>query len=514
MRPYVFSYVGWSLLLSIAACQHAAPPPQPPKGLPSPAISKPIAVVEADPNATAPLASFVPPWPFPKVNSTVLDNGLQIDLIERHSLPIVDLELVIKSGIASEGDRAGAAKITPEWLEAGGAGRWNSQQLRESVDALGASLDISVSRDSTRFAMAVTNDRIVPALEILGALVQSPHFDRPEFLKLRQRELERVRSLSRTSGAWMAQMWLQRQLFRRPIGVHPYGSFDVLPIELERLGTAACLDWYREFITPHNAHLIVVGDANPEHLRLEIERNFGRWKGPEVPAFNPPVPESVSRFEIFVVDRPNSTQSDIYLAFLGPNRRDPDFPLAAIAQQVVGGGVAGRLFLDVREKRSLAYSTGAGIQELAAGPSVLYLAAGTQTPKTAETVGALLEHLERLESGPFLPEELETAEHFLVDGMPIRWEQVQSLASQLTQIRVLGLSIDHYDIFREKIRLATADDVSRVAKGLYRRDRAVVVVAGDGNAIASALTKFGPVSRVDPSQNFRIREQLAPSAAP
>lgn len=509
MRPYVFSLIGWPMLLSFAACQQAAPLPPRPKA--SPAVSRPIAVVATDPNGSAPEATYVPSLPFPRVSPTVLDNGLQVDLIERHSMPIVDLELVINSGIASEGDRAGAAKITPEWLEAGGAGRWNSQQIRETVDALGASLDISVNRDSTRFALAVTNDRLGPALEILGALVQTPRFDRPEFLKLRQRELERVRSLSRTSGAWMAQMWLQRQLFRRPIGIHPYGSYDVLPIELERLGTAACLDWFREFITPHNAHLIVVGDTNPERLRLEVERNFGRWKGPEVPAFNPPVPESVSKFEIFVVDRPNSTQSDIYLAFLGPNRRDPDYPLASMTQQIVGGGVSGRLFLDIREKRSLAYSTGAGIQDLAAGPSVLYLAAGTQTPKTAETVGALLEHLERLEAGRFSPEELTTAEHFLVDGMPIRWEQVQSLASQLTQIRVLGLTIDHYDVIREKIRLATVDDLSRVAKGLYRRDRAVVVVAGDGNAIASALTKFGPVSRVDPSQNFRIRDQLAPS---
>jgi zinc protease len=497
----------WTFVVLTAACQGAAPAPRPPlPPPPTPLLPAPSAPPE--PNSTAPEANYIPPRPFPKVGSFALENGLEVDLIERHSLPVVQLELIVQSGLASEGSLAGAAKITPEWLEAGGAGRWNSQQLRQSVDDLGASLDISVNRDFSRWAIAVTSDKVAPAIEILGALVQSPRFDRNEFEKLRQRELERVRSLSRTSGAWMAQMWLQRQLFRLPIGVHPYGSFDVLPVELERLGLAACREWFGQFVTPNNARLIAVGDTTAERLRAEVERYFGRWKGPEVPAFNPSVPESADKFQIFVVDRPNSTQSDVYLALLGPKRSDPDFPEAAIAQQIVGGGVAGRLFLDVREKRSLAYSTGAGMQELAKAPSVLYFMAGTQTSKTAETVGALLQHLDMMGEGQISPEELAAAENFLVDSMPIRWEQVQSLSAQFTQLRIQGLPLDHYDVFREKVHQATAADVSRVAKNLYRRQRSVLVIAGDGNQIAKELTQYGPVTRVDPSQNFRLRDQM------
>ena len=495
-----------------AACQGVAQTPRPPQP-PPPVPILPIPSAPGEPNSTPPVANYIPPRPFPKVESFALENGLEVDLIERHSLPVIQLELVVQSGLASEGSLAGAAKITPEWLEAGGAGKWNSQQLRQSVDDLGASLDISVNRDSSRWSIAVTSDRVAPAIEILGALVQAPRFDRSEFEKLRQRELERVRSLARTSGAWMAQIWLQRQLFRLPIGVHPYGSYDVLPTELERLNTASCREWFGQFVTPNNARLIAVGDATPERLRAEVERYFAHWKGPEAPAFNPPVSESSDKFEIFVVDRPNSTQSDIFLAFLGPRRDDPDFPEAAIAQQIVGGGVAGRLFLDVREKRSLAYSTGAGIQELAKAPSVLYFTAGTQTSKTAETVGALLQHLDKMGAGQISPSELETAENFLVDSMPIRWEQVQSLSAQFTQLRILGLPLDHYDVFRDKVHQATADDVSRVAKRLYRRQRSVIVVAGDGNLIANELTQYGAVTRVDPSQNFRLRDQLAPKPA-
>jgi zinc protease len=499
------------VLAAITACRATHIPP--PQSRPAPgSIPVPAAKLATEPNSTPPQASYSPLRPFPAIASDVLDNGLEIDVIERRALPVTDVELTINSGMASEGDRAGAARVTAEWLEAGGAGRWNSRQLRETVDALGASLDISVTRDSMRFGMAVTSDRLDAALEVISVLVQAPRFDRIEFDKLKQRELERVQSLARTSGNWMAQMWLQRRLFQLPIGVHPYASYDVLPSELERLSPLICKDWFRENVTPRNAHLSLVGDLTLANSRSAIERHFARWSGPEVRGFHPSTPEGLNKFEIFVVDRPSSTQSDIFLALLGPNRRESNFPMAAIAQQVVGGGVAGRLFLDLREKRSLAYSASAGIQELAAGPSVLYFAAGTQTSRTSETVGALLEHLDRMGSGQIEQEELDLAQHFLVDSMPIRWEQVQTLAAQLAQLRILALPNDYYDVFRDLVTRASAANVADFTASHYRRDRAVMVLAGDSKVVAPELTKYATVSIVEPSRNFRLSGQLPRTA--
>jgi predicted Zn-dependent peptidase len=356
--------------------------------------------------------------------------------------------------------------------------------------------------------MTVTADHLERALEILATVIRKPRFDKVEFDKLKQREFERVESLSRTSGSWMAQMWLQRRLFRLPIGVHPYATYDLLPSELQRLTMMTCREWYREFVSPHNAYLFLVGDVTLPAAQAQAARLFAGWSGPEIKAFNPSPPEDIDKFEIFIVDKPNSTQSDIFLATLGPNRHDSDFALASIAQQVVGGGVSGRLFLDVREKRSLAYSTGAGIQDLAAAPSVLYFSAGTQTAKTSETVGALLEHLENLSTGQFTSDEIETAEHFLVDSMPTRWEQVQSLASQLAQLRIHSLANDYYNTFREGIARTSSENVANWAHRLLRRDRAVLVLAGDSKVVAPTLTKYAQVNVVSPTQGFRITNQL------
>jgi predicted Zn-dependent peptidase len=109
---------------------------------------------------------------------------------------------------------------------------------------------------------------------------------------------------------------------------------------------------------------------------------------------------------------------------------------------------------------------------------------------------------------PVSTQELEASQHFLVDSMPIRWESVESLALQLSQLHVLQLPDNHYDVVREKMRWLTINEVSSVAHGIYRRDRAVVVVAGDPKVIARDLTQFGPVTVVDPSNGFRLRDQF------
>lgn len=504
---------GWLIPLALAGCATATPPaPKTEPAHPAAPPAAPPASVAPEANSTAPEAGYTARRPFPKVRTELLDNGLQVHIVERHDMPVVAAELLINSGIASEGDRAGAAKVTAEWLEAGGAGRWNSKKLREVIDALGASLDISVTRDSTRYELAVTSDRTDAAVEILSAVVQHPRFDTVEFKKLRQREIERVSSLARTSGAWMAQFWLQRTLFHQPIGVHPYATFDATADELNRLEPRACREWYRDYVTPRNAHLILVGDISASAAIDLAKKHLGTWSGPEVRGFGPSEPEGIKQFEIFVVDRPSSTQSDIFLALLGPTRQEAAYPLAAIEQQIVGGGVSGRLFLDVREKRSLAYSTGASIQDLAMGPSVLYLSAGTQTAKTAETVGALLEHLEKLETGHFTESEFDTAKRYIIESMPIRWEQVQSLGAQVAQLRSLRLSNDYFDTLRDQVGNSTLQDVASWSSNAFKRDRAVLVLAGDSKAVVPGLRKYARVSVVDPSHNFRIREQLAQTA--
>ena len=488
----------------------AAPPPPPVATAPLPTAAAASAAVEAPPPP-----GIAPDWSFPKIQDQTTKNGLVVRVVERHALPVAELELVVQAGSASDGDKPGVAAVAGELLKAGGAGKWTSRALLDAAESLGSSLDVTTDRDSTRITMAVTKDHIGEALDILAAVVGKPRFDAAEFQKLKRREIDRVSSLSRTSAGWIASMVLYRELFQLPSGVHPYSRFDTTPKQVEALGLADCRNWHKREVTPKNAFLVVAGDVDPKSIGQDVERAFGAWSGerPEAPAMTAPLPPNA--LSLFLVDRPQSPQAEVYVATLGPERQSPEWPVIRTTNQILGGGVAGRLFLDVREKRSLAYRTRSSIDALAHGPSAIVLSAGTQTAKAGLALDALLSHFTAMGKAAPTDDELGISTRYLSDIFLVGVDTVGAIASLTTDLGVFGLPPDYYDTYRAAVRNVTKDAVTTLAARYFQSGRAIVVVAGDATRLGKPLSHFGAVHVVDPEGGFVTKATLPfdPSAA-
>ena len=494
-------------LFVLAAC--ASPPPSsPPPAHPAPPAAPPVASAPPrDPLAEPPPAGVTPSVPFPPVVHSRLDNGLELAVVARRGFPVIDVRLVVRSGQATDTERPGVAALTGDLLKDGGAGRFSSRELVERAETLGGSLSIATDRDATRIGISVTTGDLEPALEIVSALAMKPRFSPDEFNKLKAREIDRVKGRSRTSPGWLASMVLYRELYELPTSVHPYARYDVLPDELSAITLEDCKRWAKTHVVPENATLVVTGDVDPGSVAQAAQRALGTWKGrrPEPPSFSTPFANE--SLKLFVVDRPGSAQSLVLVGVRGPERRSPDYPALMAANQVLGGGVAGRLFLDVREKRSLAYSTGSSVEEPAHGGMPLVLSAGTRTAKTAEAVDALLENLERIGSGTPTPDEVERATRFLSDSFLFKMETAAALSELTARLVVLGLPDESYDEYRRAVRDLAPESIAAVAARYYKKNGAVVVVAGDAQAIAKPLAHVAAVQVIDP-EKFTIRETI------
>jgi predicted Zn-dependent peptidase len=495
------------LLLCALGCASETPAPPPktadrPSAVPAPAPAPP-----PDPLAEAPTSPVRPSTPFPAIVRRELSGGLGLAIVPRRGFPVIELRLLVFSGQATDGSQPGVAAITGKLLKDGGAGRWSSRELAERTEALGARLGIATDRDATRIGLGVTKGELGDALEILAAVAQKPRLSAPEFDKLKQREVDRVKDRARTSPGWLASMLLYRELYELPVSVHPYARFDALPEEVAELKLADVKRWYKQHFTPENAELVVTGDVDPGEVERAAEKAFGTWRGakPEGLSFSDPRGPNGRKF--LVVDRPGSAQSQVFLGALGPERRSPEYAAMMVNNQILGGGVAGRLFLDVREKRSLAYSTSSWLEEPAHGPMPIVLSAGTQTPKTADTVAALLENYEYMSTSAPDNDELDRAARYLSDSFAFKMETAGAIADLTSRLLVLGLPDDAYDDYRREVRSLDAETVARAASHGYRRDSLVVVVAGDAAQVAPTLTHFGPVEIIDP-EHFTIRKTL------
>jgi zinc protease len=498
--------VACALLGCLFSCGAQQTRPSPDNGDKDPALATPAAgPASGDDDAEPPPSSPSPDAPFPTITRHELPNGLGLRIVERHSLPVVEVRLVVRSGHASDGQKTGLSALTGALVKTGGAGRWSARQLATRAEGLGARFEVVTDRDATQLSVTITRSELEPAFELLAALAHSARFDPIEFTKLRDREIERVIDLSRTSSSFMARAVLYRELYELPSAVHPYARHAANAAELKAITLEDCRGWHRAHFSPKNAFLVVAGDVVPDAVMTVATRLFAPWKGEAPARAQFPTPHPPNRTSVYVVDRPASAQSQVYVGFFGPEVETRVFPAVEVTNQILG---ADRLFLDVREKRALSHWIGSEVEKVAEGPVPIVLSAVAQTAKTARTVAALLEHVDAMATSEPSAEQVANAGRYLADGFLISSASTGALANLTARLGILELPDDWYDDYRRELRAVEPAGVRDVGARYLRKDRAIIAVAGAADVVAEPLRRFGPVTVVDAEQGFTTRRSL------
>ncbi len=178
-------------------------------------------------------------------------------------------------------------------------------------------------------------------------------------------------------------------------------------------------------LVPHGAMLAVAGRFQWPRLCEHVSKLFGKWQGPRPAELSlGPPPRGIGQ------EQKPTSQVQICLGYDAPRPQQEDvyYPMR-IAEMVLSGGMSGRLFTEVREKRGLVYSVGAryhGMKD-AAG---MFIYAGTTPEKAQETLGVTVGELRRLEEG-ISAEELVRAKTQLKSALVMQGESTAARANGL-----------------------------------------------------------------------------------
>jgi zinc protease len=497
--------------LTIGACGSASPALHAPGPSGPPASPTARTAVSAASHDEPPPPLEAKASPFPAVAKRTLPNGLRVSIVESHALPLIEIRVVVHAGIGF--GAPGVSEITATMLEQGGTRAHTSSEVVNRIEMLGSSLTIAVGRDATRLSMGVVTQQLAQALDILGEVIRNPRFDAAELTRVKARMTDQAKDDARSSGTWSATRVLFHTLFA---ATSPYATTSAVPAEIATVDGAAVRDFYNRHYAPSNVEVVVAGDVEADRGVEAIEHAFGPWKGPVARASTPvdfPPPLAPEPTRVVVVDRPDSVQSDLVVTELLPERHAPSWPTDRAAIQVFGGGLTGRLFQDVREKRSLAYSVNASPIELAHGAQPLFAYAGTRAPKTADAVQAVLDTLDGMRTAPPTNDEVTAARRFLSDIFAVRMETLGAIADMVAQLRELDLPDDYWDTYRAALRAVTTANTDREAATVFTADHALIIVVGDARLVADPLTRFGDVTVVDPEHDFQVLRTLPRSPA-
>ena len=404
----------------------------------------------------------------PAVNRARLPNGLTVLVRENPTAPVVGMSLIVKMGTRWETtDNAGISNLVQLMIVRGTTTR-DGSQIVEAADRMGGSIEAVGDADYSEISATALSRHWVELLELVADVALRPTFPDGVVAAVRDFLLRQVRN----RGDKPYDVALDT-LTARIFGRHPY-AWDPIGLKdsIERLGRDALLAHYKRHYVPGGMVLAVSGRVKTAEVMAQAARLFGAMPAGPAPAAAPPAPPAAAPWrETRVVP---GAQAQILVGALAPALTDPEYPAVKVLASVLGGGMAGRFFAELRDKQGLAYTTAA--QYPARVDHSYFLAQlGTAPENVARAEAALRAQLERAQREPVSAEELRVAKAYLLGNLAMDRRTNARQAWYLAAYEQSGVGYEFLERYVAAVRAVTAADVQRVARRYLGVLRTVIV---------------------------------------
>lgn len=441
------------------------------------------------PGATGPAPSLrVPP-----TTKFTLKNGLPVHFVSKPGLPLIQLQLVVRSGTVSDPVGAEGLAVLTANLMREAAGDRTNQQFNEEIEFLGVGLSVSSWFERSNVSLYGPVRQLDPALKLMSDLVTKPRLDQADFDRLKKRALAQLIS-QRDQPGYIANVAYARRLFGE---THVYGRPEGGTVSsVSKLTLEQVKAYWQQHYVPTNAYLVVVGEITEAALKQQLEATLGGWQGGAAPAASPVAEVKAPKGRtIYLIDRPGSAQSEVRVGHLGLARTTPDYHAVQVMNTLLGASFTSRLNSNLREKNGYAY--GAGSQYwYRTKPGPFVASAAVETSVTDKAVREFLNELKGIRT--ISAAELDKTRNYLALSYPADFEGVGAISGQVADRVFYGLPDDSFERFIPTVLGVDASAVAKAAQSHVRPDDLIIVVVGDAAKIEASLRaqKYGTIVKL------------------
>ncbi len=399
-----------------------------------------------------------------------LQNGLRVVVKRSGAVPLVSLRLSWLGGLLVEDERTqGLSSFLAEMIEKGTDQR-SAGQIAAEVEGIAGDVGGFAGRNTFGVTGEFLRDSLDTGLELYADLVLHPSFPKDEIEKLRE---ERLAAIHRREDNLATKAF---DLFAEALYPdHPY-RFPSVGTEksVRRLTRDALLDVWRRYAEPRNGVLSIVGDVDPDEVVELVANHFAEWSGRERVELPPRAAVVAPAQPRELVLEKKKQQVHVVMGFPGLVIGDPDEAALEVLSQVLSGQ-GGRLFLELRDKRSLAYSvTAFEMPGVDPGSFGVYIASAPD--KLESSISGLRRELQRVFDEPASDDEIRRAKSYLIGTQAVSLQPYAMQASLLSLDELYGLGATWHLDYAKRVEAVTPADLKRVAERVIRLDRPVVAV--------------------------------------
>lgn len=387
-------------------------------------------------------------------------------------LPLVEVYFITRTGSALDPEgREGALNLALRTLRRGTRTR-TAQEIDAALDRAGAELSTSCDASTSTLHMTVLRRNLAPMLDLLAEIITEPALPADELAQV-AREIRADLIDSRDDDRTLASRHFRRTLFRG----HPYGRPAMgtasQVVALTRDDAAAA---WSIASRADNAIVAANGDIDAEELaRFASRVDAGLSRAPSTPTTMPEPTRSGGR-RLVLVDKPERTQTQIYIGGLGTHPRDRDHHALILGNTIFGGTFSARLMREIRSKRGWSYgaSSRLGRDRAREAWSMWTFPAASDAPAC---VALQLRLLEQLVERGVTPRELSFARSYLTRSHAFEVDTASKRLSLRIEQELLSLPPRYHEDFLDRLRAVTLDEVNAaLSRRLSPRDLVLSVV--------------------------------------
>ncbi len=435
----------------------------------------------------------LPEFKVPQPSRYELANGLVVMLLEDHELPLVNAQVLVKTGSRLEpADKIGLAGLVGQMMRSGGTQKLASDELDDLLEDRAARIETFIGTSTGNASLSCLKDDLPEILVVLADVLRIPAFEEDKLAVAKNQLISGISRQNDNAGGILSR---ESQEIR-------YGADS----PYTRIPTYASsgsivrndlMAFHGRYYHPDQMILGLVGDFDSKTVKKLIEQTFGNWpQGPQIQQPAAPYRQNANP-GIFYIEKNDVTQSNIWIGHPGILRSNPHYFEIEVMNQIFGGSFASRLFSNVRSKKGLAYSVRGGVGSRWDYEGTFSMRLSTKTETTAAAIDALIEEARNLVDKAPSNEEVAKAKTSILNSFVFRSDSTAEILRQQMVYEYYGYPLDWLSSYRTGIEQVTADQVRAAANTYVRPEDFSILVVGPKEGLDRPLSDFGTVQIVD-----------------
>lgn len=436
-------------------------------------------------------------YKLPTYTTFKLPNGLTVNLMEQHDVPLISVSAIIPAGAIYDGEKAGLASLTANVLK-NGTTSYTKTQIAEELDFIGATIETNTRKEFMTVFSNFANKDQQKVLNLVKEIILNPTFNASEFEKEKSRLLVRLEQQKESPRAVIG-FYFDKFLY----GNHVYGNIiNGMKETVEPLTIQDVKKFYSENYIPNNAVLSLAGDFSSKDMKAALTSLFGSWKKgkdskEDLTKLNYKKP---TENRVLLINKEDANETTFYIGAPGISRNNPDYIAIDVVNTLFGGRFTSMLNDELRINTGLTYGASSRFATLKNAGSFI-ISTFTNSKTTAPAIDKAVEVINKLHTKGLDETSLTSAKNYVKGQFPPDYETSGQLAELLSNMFWYNLDRTFIDNFEKNVDNIDLAKANSIIANYFPKDKLQYILVGKASEIKSIAEKLGPVTQININDN-------------